>query len=200
MCTYARIQLHTHTHIPPTHTFVLPVKERRLTRLSLAMASPMSAPPLTVVQMAGGRLFAANTLCTILVTAMLARGVVGAPFLGREEWRRWEEGRRKRRWDCGGEEGRRWEEGGGREGGMRKEGRGGEGGRRGGGEKVGLRRGGGRRWEEGGGREGGMKKEGRGGEDGRRGGGEKVGGGRREGGRREEGRWEEGGGKVGGAE
>lgn len=68
---------------------MLPVNDSRLTLLSLAMASPTSAPPHTVVQMAGGRLLATRTLSTIFDIAIEVRGVVGAPFLmedDREVW------------------------------------------------------------------------------------------------------------------
>ena len=58
LCEGWQLPLHPHTH---TLTFVLPVKESRLILLSLAIASPISAPPQTVVQMAGGRSFADNT-------------------------------------------------------------------------------------------------------------------------------------------
>ena len=59
---------------------MLPVKEIRGRFLSLAMASPMSAPPQTAVHTAGGIELVARTSCTILVTATETRGVEGAPF------------------------------------------------------------------------------------------------------------------------
>ena len=62
-------------------TFVLPVNESRFIFLLLVMASPTSAPPHTVVQMAGGRLLATRTLATIFDIAIEVSGVVGAPFL-----------------------------------------------------------------------------------------------------------------------
>ena len=68
-------------HASPTTTFVLPVKDSRLILLSFAMASPISTPPHTVVQTAGGRLLAARTCWTMREMAMEVRGVEGAPFL-----------------------------------------------------------------------------------------------------------------------
>ena len=65
------------------YTFVLPVNESRFIFLLLAMASPTSAPPHTVVQMAEGRLLATRTLVTIFEMAIEVSGVVGAPFLGK---------------------------------------------------------------------------------------------------------------------
>jgi hypothetical protein len=61
-------------------TLVLPVKDKRGTLLSLAIASPISAPPHTVVQTAGETELAASTSWTTLVTAIEVRGVEGAPF------------------------------------------------------------------------------------------------------------------------
>jgi hypothetical protein len=60
---------------------VLPVNERRLTRLSLAIASPTSAPPQTKEQMAPGRPFSSKTLVITFEIAIEQRLVVGAPFL-----------------------------------------------------------------------------------------------------------------------
>ena len=49
--------------------------------LSLAMVSPISAPPHTLVQTAAGMLFSSRTLAMIFDMAILERGVLGAPFL-----------------------------------------------------------------------------------------------------------------------
>lgn len=62
-------------------TGVLPVKDTKGTFLSLAMASPISAPPLTMLQMAAGSELATSTSSTILVMATWISGVEGAPFL-----------------------------------------------------------------------------------------------------------------------
>ena len=57
------------------------MKEMRGSLLSLAMASPTSAPPLTIEQMAGGSELARRTSSTILMMATWTKGVEGAPFL-----------------------------------------------------------------------------------------------------------------------
>jgi len=62
-------------------TGVLPVKETKGRRVSLARASPMSAPPVTREQTAGEILLLSNTSCMILITAMLVKLVEGDPFL-----------------------------------------------------------------------------------------------------------------------
>ena len=62
-------------------TFVLPVNETKEILASLEMASPISAPPQTVVKMAPGRLFFSNTSTIIFVVAIVTKDVVGAPFL-----------------------------------------------------------------------------------------------------------------------
>merc|ERR1712071_329353 len=61
-------------------TLVLPVKETKGIRTSFAMAIPTSAPPLTRLHMAPGKLFCSRTSAIILVVATLHRGVEGAPF------------------------------------------------------------------------------------------------------------------------
>lgn len=50
-------------------------------RLSLAIASPISAPPQNEVKIAPGKLFFSKTPATSFVIAMVTKGVVGAPFL-----------------------------------------------------------------------------------------------------------------------
>ena len=59
---------------------VLPVKEIKGNRVSLAMALPTSAPPQTRLHIPPGRLFCSRTLAMILVVATLHRGVDGADF------------------------------------------------------------------------------------------------------------------------
>ena len=93
--TYSTHSTHHMTVTWPTeHTLVLPVNESRLTLLSLAMASPTSAPPLTVEHTAPGIWLASSTCWTILVTASETSGADGAPFLrekrvrSRFKWKR----------------------------------------------------------------------------------------------------------------
>ena len=63
------------------HTLVLPVNETNGTRWSSLIASPTSAPPVNAAQRAGLTLFLFNTSSIIFWVAMVANGVVGAPFL-----------------------------------------------------------------------------------------------------------------------
>ena len=60
---------------------VLPVKDNILILLSLAIASPISAPPHTVLHTAPGKLLSDRTLFITLVTAIHERDVLGAAFL-----------------------------------------------------------------------------------------------------------------------
>lgn len=62
-------------------TLELPVNDTKGMRLSLAIASPISAPPHMAVKMAPGKLFFSKTSATSLVIAIVINGVVGAPFL-----------------------------------------------------------------------------------------------------------------------
>jgi len=61
-------------------TFVLPVKETREIFSSSAIACPISAPPVTILQIAPGKLFLSKTRSRIFVNAILKSGVEGAPF------------------------------------------------------------------------------------------------------------------------
>lgn len=63
------------------NTLELPVKDTKGMRVSLAIASPISAPPHMAVKMAPGKLFFSKTSATSLVIAIVISGVVGAPFL-----------------------------------------------------------------------------------------------------------------------
>lgn len=61
-------------------TLELPVNETRGIRVSLAIASPISAPPQNEVKIEPGKLFFSRILATNFVIAMVINGVVGAPF------------------------------------------------------------------------------------------------------------------------
>lgn len=62
-------------------TFVLPVNETKGMRTSFDMAWPTSAPPQNAVKIAPGKLFFSKTPAISFVIAIVANGVVGAPFL-----------------------------------------------------------------------------------------------------------------------